>query len=38
MLIYIEICTCDVHSWYCDNLLGGEEKTVKTKLKQKTLT
>lgn len=24
------MCTHDVHSWYCYNLLGGEEKTVKT--------
>lgn len=29
---------CDVHSWYCSNLLGGEEKTVRTELKQKTVT
>lgn len=25
--VYVQTCTCDVHSWYCDNLLGGEEKT-----------
>lgn len=35
-LLYAQIR--DAHSWYCDNLLGDEEKTVKAKLKQKTVT
>lgn len=34
--VYVQICTRDVHSWYCDNLLGGEEKTVKTKARMRT--
>lgn len=32
--VYVQTCTRDVHSWYCDNLLGGEKKTVKTKTRQ----
>lgn len=36
--VYVQTCTRDVHSWYCDNLLGGEEKTVQTKTENCYLT
>lgn len=35
--VYVQLCARDVQSWYCDNLLGDEEKDCK-KLKQKTVT
>lgn len=30
-LVCVYVQACDAHLWYCDNLLGDEEKTVKTK-------
>lgn len=30
-LVCVYVQACDAHLWYCDNLLGDEEKTVKAK-------
>lgn len=29
--VYIQTCMLDICSWYCDNLFGSEERTVKLK-------
>lgn len=38
MCVYVRVCAHDTLSWYCDNLLSGEEKTVKTKTENCYLT